>query len=292
MNGGTSTHEFASPINCTGCGYRFDASTGLPGTEGGPDEGSVSICLACGALGFYTFVDGKLTVRPVTPAEHDELILDEDIRRALAVRSRVVAEAPGKHATAREGRKETPDDKVARHPRGDVDAVVSAAVGETTHACPADGAAVTPCCGRSPFELPMTDRMTLDPALVTCPLAPPRRVQLRRTKGWRMPENTVNVARPGKWGNPYPVAVVGRERAIDLYRDELRGFFTPKKLADLAEEDFRHVYGARTAWRKRGVTSHDVRRELAGKNLACWCPLDQPCHADVLLELANRAATS
>lgn len=29
--------------------------------------------------------------------------------------------------------------------------------------------------------------------------------------------------------------------------------------------------------------------ELRGKNLACWCPLDQPCHADVLLELANMA---
>jgi hypothetical protein len=28
--------------------------------------------------------------------------------------------------------------------------------------------------------------------------------------------------------------------------------------------------------------------DLRGKNLACWCPLDQPCHADVLLEIANR----
>ncbi len=34
-------------------------------------------------------------------------------------------------------------------------------------------------------------------------------------------------------------------------------------------------------------TSEDVRRELRGKNLACWCPSDQPCHADVLLEVAN-----
>lgn len=35
------------------------------------------------------------------------------------------------------------------------------------------------------------------------------------------------------------------------------------------------------------VTVEDVCRELAGKDLACWCPLDQPCHADVLLEVAN-----
>jgi hypothetical protein len=39
---------------------------------------------------------------------------------------------------------------------------------ETTHACPKRGSGVTPCCGRSPFELPRTDRLTLDPALVTC----------------------------------------------------------------------------------------------------------------------------
>lgn len=30
----------------------------------------------------------------------------------------------------------------------------------------------------------------------------PDRVQLRRTRGWRMPPNTVKVCRPGKWGNP------------------------------------------------------------------------------------------
>ncbi|MGO8055976.1 DUF4326 domain-containing protein, partial [Rhizobium leguminosarum] len=34
-------------------------------------------------------------------------------------------------------------------------------------------------------------------------------------------------------------------------------------------------------------TMKQVRHELRGKNLACWCPLDQPCHADVLLEIAN-----
>lgn len=40
---------------------------------------------------------------------------------------------------------------------------------ETTHACPVGDGAFTPCCDRTPFELPRTDRMTLDPALVTCP---------------------------------------------------------------------------------------------------------------------------
>ena len=38
-----------------------------------------------------------------------------------------------------------------------------------------------------------------------------------------------------------------------------------------------------------GFGPDDVRRELAGRDLACWCPLDEPCHADVLLEVANTA---
>jgi hypothetical protein len=39
---------------------------------------------------------------------------------------------------------------------------------ETVHACPPDGSRVTPCCGESPFDLPRTDRITEDPAQVTC----------------------------------------------------------------------------------------------------------------------------
>ena len=87
----------------------------------------------------------------------------------------------------------------------------------------------------------------------------PIRVQLRRTKGWRMPPNTVSVARPGKWGNPYRVCA--------------------DQTAASAVESFRALYAY-----KLPVA------ELRGKNLACWCPLDQPCHADVLLELANQPA--
>ena len=40
--------------------------------------------------------------------------------------------------------------------------------GETTHLCPPGDSALTPCCGKSPFELPKTDRLTEDPKLVTC----------------------------------------------------------------------------------------------------------------------------
>lgn len=80
----TATRHAA--IACYQCGYRFDAATGLRG-GGSPDEGSVSICIACGALGMYVRALGALTVRAVTAAERDELIADPLIRQALAVRA-------------------------------------------------------------------------------------------------------------------------------------------------------------------------------------------------------------
>jgi hypothetical protein len=89
---------------------------------------------------------------------------------------------------------------------------------------------------------------------------PPCRVQLSRKAGWRMPPNTVKVARRSRWGNPYRVEDHGREQAIRLFEADLR------------------------AWK---ICSPDELRALAGKNLACFCRLDEPCHADVLLKLAN-----
>lgn len=106
----------------------------------------------------------------------------------------------------------------------------------------------------------------------------PKRIQLRRTKGWRMPENTVKVARPTEWGNPYRVGdtndvtglvILDTAEAVDLYQAHI------EMAAAVRPELYNEWVLA-------------VRRELAGKNLACFCPLDQPCHADVLLELANR----
>jgi hypothetical protein len=100
------------------------------------------------------------------------------------------------------------------------------------------------------------------------------RVQLSRKKGWRMPPNTVKVARPSQWGNPF---VVGKPHPS----------CTPEEIAagaePLAREWCVETYGALA----RLGTFGDVST-LRGKNLACWCRLDQPCHADILLELANR----
>lgn len=85
----------------------------------------------------------------------------------------------------------------------------------------------------------------------------PRRIQRKRTKGWRMPANAVYVGRPTKWGNPHRGTHAVAFHKADLFNGKLP------------------------------VSPQDVARELRGKDLACWCPLDQRCHADVLLELAN-----
>lgn len=116
----------------------------------------------------------------------------------------------------------------------------------------------------------------------------PVRVQLRRTAGWRMPPNTVKVARPTLWGNPVKVNdFCTAKEAVQSYRDLLTK--SQVWLMDhikFADGQF-HAFAALNviAWREK------VKRrlpELRGKNLACFCPLDQPCHADVLLRLANK----
>ena len=87
----------------------------------------------------------------------------------------------------------------------------------------------------------------------------PHRVQRRRTKGWKMPTNTVYVGRPTKWGNPF------------------RAGRSPRR-AVLAFKRVLHFHAAIVA---------SAKIELRGKNLACWCKIGDPCHADVLLEIAN-----
>jgi hypothetical protein len=91
----------------------------------------------------------------------------------------------------------------------------------------------------------------------------PIRVQRKRIKGWRMPENTVYVGRPTKYGNPFYVSCACtdqfREKQIEQYKQSMST-----------------------------MLKEDIVKELKGKNLACFCPIDKACHADVLLEIANK----
>lgn len=106
----------------------------------------------------------------------------------------------------------------------------------------------------------------------------PQRVQRQRTKGWRMPEGTIFVGRPTKWGNPCRITgiFVTDENGYEHYAE------SPAETRGIAVRLFREaLYDDRLP-----ITLNDVD-DLRGHDLACWCPLDQPCHADVLLELAN-----
>lgn len=101
----------------------------------------------------------------------------------------------------------------------------------------------------------------------------PFRVQLRQTPGWHMPPNTVSVARPQAYGNPWQIGRTGPMGRSALDAVGAVGLFR----AMLEDTELR-----------RAVGYPDTLAPLKGKNLACWCKRGEPCHADVLLELANR----
>jgi len=119
----------------------------------------------------------------------------------------------------------------------------------------------------------------------------PVRIQRRRTKGRRMPEGAVYVGRPSRWGNPYKAirgTVYGPVRPIEGGVDHA---YSTHSAFDAAVKAAVEYYGndIDCAIRSR-LTTELIREQLAGKDLACWCALDQPCHADVLLEIANGGA--
>lgn len=84
-------------------------------------------------------------------------------------------------------------------------------------------------------------------------------VGVQQRRGVALPAGTKSVARPSRWGNPFRCAPTpaARAEAVDRYAAWI---MTRPDLLDAA------------------------RRELAGFNLACYCPLDSPCHRDVLLD--------
>ncbi len=103
----------------------------------------------------------------------------------------------------------------------------------------------------------------------------PRRIQLKRTKGWRIPENTIKVDRSTQWGNPFRVGEehVHPVRKLAILIDD----------KECAVQTFR-AYLSTTLGKQLAAKA---RLELRGRNLACWCKEGDLCHADVLLLAAN-----
>lgn len=112
-----------------------------------------------------------------------------------------------------------------------------------------------------------------------------------------MPEGAVSVTRPGYFGNPFPVDIYGLELSLALFRNTARGIWDPQLQYRyvLSSVQWDVLYKLHDRWIKRlgHHPSEMIRAYLHGKDLACWCPLVDkdgdpvPCHADVLLEVAN-----
>ena len=104
----------------------------------------------------------------------------------------------------------------------------------------------------------------------------PKRVQLSRRKGFKLPPNTVNVARPSKWGNQFKIGQMGHWDDGHIY---LEIFVKDAATAvSLFEKNL---------IRALNCCGDEMLEPLRGKNLACWCKPGEPCHADVLMKYAN-----
>ena len=141
----------------------------------------------------------------------------------------------------------------------------------------------------------------------------PKRIQLRRTKGWRMPDGAVIVDRRTKWGNWFVVQEIGSRyvgrlhdalpdpKAVVVVAMDKWGNRTGAQWGGFADKAEAAAFAVELHRRSLLATRVDVDGlvhhkhylgDLRGRDLACWCPLDKPCHADVLLELANADGSS
>ena len=120
-----------------------------------------------------------------------------------------------------------------------------------------------------------------------------KRIQRKRTKGWRMPEGAIYVGRPTVFGNPFAPTVIpgwatmSREYAVQDFTTWLNSPRDGSFFWRNVNGGFQSREESQAALAKLDARLPDLR----GKDLACWCPIDQPCHADVLLELANGSAS-
>ncbi len=111
----------------------------------------------------------------------------------------------------------------------------------------------------------------------------PERIQLRRTRGWRMPPNTLSVARPGKFGNPFTKAA-----AIEsgYATEETWRPFVIRCFREWLDSDCDWWQGPESDARKAAILA--AIPDLRGKNIGCWCSEGEPCHGDVYIEMANQ----
>lgn len=123
-------------------------------------------------------------------------------------------------------------------------------------------------------------------------LRQPARIQREGTKGWRAPRCALYVGRGTPWGNPYTLREHGGHHlVVSLERGVLFASTSETEARRVAADWYRAWFSSQP-----GLLAA-VRRQLAGRDLMCWCPLPEPghpdhCHAAILLALANEETTS
>lgn len=129
----------------------------------------------------------------------------------------------------------------------------------------------------------------------------PRRIQRKRTAGWRMPEGAVYVGRPSRWANPYALkrlfsrddplrpyldAAVGNVLGLDTRISDAYSLLPPAVPSVAVEAYWLYV-------KANPYQMLEMGRQLEGRDLACWCAILSdgayvPCHADVQLSIVNK----
>ncbi len=122
-----------------------------------------------------------------------------------------------------------------------------------------------------------------------------KRIQRKRTQGWKMPENTIYTGRPSKWGNPFKLDPDGAIRYYSANRRICDPWVYWSVSGGFATSDIIALYKAWITGKlkfqgiyRRPLPSVPDIEELRGKDLACWCALDKPCHTDVLIKLLKQ----
>lgn len=115
-------------------------------------------------------------------------------------------------------------------------------------------------------------------------MSKPIRIQRRRIKGWKKPDNAVVVTRPTRYGNPFQPFTVVTVPEWYLTRLDVLSVRTVKVCCGNISHTVNlfEIYATNRLWHYS-----DWLDELRGRDLCCWCSLGKQCHADVLLKLAN-----
>jgi hypothetical protein len=114
----------------------------------------------------------------------------------------------------------------------------------------------------------------------------PLRIQRSRRRGARLPPGAMLCTRPLRFGNPFRIGKLPCPATLALWGWKLK---RPEQLIARDAAHAARLFFAALVLDPKGTA--EVRAKLAGRNCACWCGLDEPCHVDILIAVANAPET-